>query len=80
MANTGLAIRAKLATQVLVRGLVIVDLDGISDITPSVADEAFGKLAEKFGLERFERTVIFRGGTTLASRLISFVMKTRLKS
>jgi len=78
--EAGLAIRAELATQALVRGSVIVDLDGISDITPSVADEAFGKLAEKMGLETFERTITFRGGTTLASRLIEFVMKTRLKS
>lgn len=78
--EAGLAIRAELATQALVRGLVIVDLDGISDITPSVADEAFGKLAEKMGLETFERTITFRGGTSLVLRLIEFVMKTRLKS
>jgi len=77
--ETGLAIRAELATQALIRGAVVVDLDGISDITPSVADEAFGKLAEKLGLETFERTVTFRGGTSLATRLIDFVMKTRIK-
>lgn len=77
--EAGLAIRAELATLALVRGSVIVDLDGISDITPSVADEAFGKLAEKMGLETFERTIIFRGGSSLAMRLIDFVLKTRLK-
>lgn len=78
--EAGLAIRAEIATLALVRGTVIVNLDGISDITPSVADEAFGKLAEKMGLETFERTITFHGGTTLALRLIEFVLKTRLKS
>jgi len=77
--EAGLAIRAELATLALVNGSVIVDLDGISDITPSVADEAFGKLAEKMGLETFERTITFRGGSSLAMRLIEFVLKTRLK-
>ena len=77
--ETGLAVRAELATQILLRRRVIVDLDGISDITPSVADEAFAKLAEGLGLETFEMSVEFRGGTSLAKRLIDFVMKTRLK-
>jgi len=60
-------------------GKVIIDLDGISDITPSVADEAFAKLAEGIGLEAFEKAVSFKGGTNLARRLVDFVMKTRIR-
>jgi hypothetical protein len=77
--DVGLAVRAELATRLLQAKSVIVDLDGISDITPSVADEAFGKLAAGLGVENFQTTVAFRGGSSIARRLIEFVVKNRVK-
>jgi|DewCreStandDraft_4_1066084.scaffolds.fasta_scaffold08058_6 hypothetical protein len=77
--EAGLAIRAELATRLLGGEAVTVNLDGISDITPSVADEAFAKLAERIGLEAFNRVVVFSGGSSLVRRLIDFVMKARIK-
>ncbi len=77
--DVGLAIRAELATRLVQHGSVSVDLDGISDITPSVADEVFGKLALALGMERFAKVVLLRGGSSLARRLIEFVVKNRVK-
>lgn len=77
--EAGLAVRVELATRLLVADRVAVDMGGVSDITPSVADEAFAKLAEQVGLEAFEKMVSFKGGTSLAKRLVEFVMKTRIK-
>ena len=75
----GLAVRADLATRLLRFEKVIVDLDGVADLTPSVADEAFGKLAEGLGHDVFSVAVEFKGGSNLINRLIDFVIKTRLK-
>lgn len=78
--EAGVAIRADLATRLIGAGKVVVVLDGVTDITPSVADEAFAKLAEAIGWEDFQSRVQFRGGSPVMSRLIEFVMKTRAKS
>jgi hypothetical protein len=78
--ETGLAIRAELAT-LLVDGTVVeVDLDGVDDITPSVADECFGKLAARLGEQKFRTRIVFRGGVPLLHRLIDFVVANRLKA
>jgi hypothetical protein len=77
--EVGLAIRAEIATRLLGFERVTVNLDGISDITPSVADEAFAKLAERLGGENFRKVVVFEGGTSLTRRLIEFVIKTRAR-
>ena len=64
--EVGIAIRAEIAT-ILARDSSVrvqVTLDGITDITPSVADECFGKLAESLGFETFERRVILAGRPT----------------
>jgi STAS-like domain of unknown function (DUF4325) len=76
----GLAIRADIATRLLRYERIEVNLEGVSDLTPSVADEAFGKLAEALGYDVFAEAVIFIGGTTLINRLIGFVIKTRISS
>lgn len=75
----GLAVRAEIATKLLKFEKVVVVLDGIADLTPSVADEAFGKLAEGLGHEVFGLAVEFKGGSNLVNRLIDFVIKTRLQ-
>jgi len=77
--DSALAIRAELATLLVDGAVVEVDLDGVEDITPSVADECFGKLAIRMGDAKFRTRVIFRGGPPLLHRLIDFVVANRLK-
>lgn len=74
----GIAVRAEIATALLKDpGIIRVNLNDVTDITPSVADEAFGKLAEALGLEEFGRRVILAGGSPLMSRLIALVVSKR---
>ena len=74
----GIAIRADLAT-VLASGVTVkVILDGVTDITPSVGDECFGKLAQSIGLEAFRQRIILAGGSPLMSRLIELVVANRI--
>jgi hypothetical protein len=75
--ETGLAIRAELATLLADGSRIVINLDGVEDITPSVADECFGKLAERLGLSKFRHRIEFSGGTTLMHRLIDFVLAQR---
>ena len=75
--ESGVIIRADLATKLARGDRVSISLDEISDITPSVADEAFGKLAEGIGFDDFSKRVSLEGGTQLIQRLIEFVVKTR---
>ena len=77
--ETGLMVRAELATLLADGSDVEVDLDGVEDITPSVADECFGKLAARLGKAKFGSRVLIRGGTPILHRLIDFVVATRLK-
>ena len=48
-----------------------------TDITPSVADVAFGKLAQVIGQDTFQKRVHISGTTQLANKLVNFVLKTR---
>lgn len=77
--EVGVAIRADLGTALASGSKVKVVLDDIDDITPSVADECFGKLAESMGKSEFEARIILAGGQRLVSRLIEFVVSRRLK-
>ena len=74
----GIAIRADIATALAGGDRVKVVLEDIEDITPSVADECFGRLAESLGKEAFDRRVILAGGSQLIQRLIQFVIQNRL--
>jgi|TARA_Y100000310_G_scaffold314840_1_gene364630 hypothetical protein len=74
----GVDIRADVATALARGARVKVVLEDIEDITPSVADECFGKLAEALGKEAFEKRVILAGGSRLIQRLIQFVIDNRL--
>lgn len=76
--DQGIAIRADVAT-ILARNVKVkAILDEIEDITPSVADECFGKLAESLGREVFNNKVIFVGGSQLMQRLVKLVVENRL--
>ena len=76
--EVGITIRADIATILSSGTKVKVILDGIDDLTPSVADECFGKLAESMGEERFRQYIVLAGGQPLVQRLIGFVIKNRL--
>jgi hypothetical protein len=78
--EAGTAIRADIAGYLAAGYTIEVSLSDVSDITPSVADEAFGKLAEAIGFTVFEEKVKITGGTRLAQRLVNFVLKTRNRS
>lgn len=78
--EAGTAVRADLAGYLAAGNRVVVSLDGVSDITPSVADEAFGKLAEVIGFDSFSEQVSFEGGASVVRRLVEFVIKTRSRS
>ena len=75
--DAGTAIRADIASWLAAGTNVVVSLDDVTDITPSLADEAFAKLAETMGFTSFESRVQIEGGTQLAQRLVRFVVKTR---
>ena len=75
--DAGTAVRADIAGYLAAGYQVEVSLEDVSDITPSVADEAFAKLAETIGHSAFGAKVTFVGGTQIAHRLIDFVLKTR---
>jgi hypothetical protein len=75
--EAGTAIRADMASYLAAGYTVRAVLDGVSDITPSVADEAFAKLAEILGHDDFESKIEIVGGSSIARRLIAFVLQTR---
>ena len=75
--EAGTTIRADVASLLATGRRVVVGLGGIEDITPSCADEAFGKLAEVIGFADLNSRVKFEGGQLIAHRLIEFVLKTR---
>lgn len=77
--DAGVTVRAEVAMMLANSQTVTVDLGGIEDITPSVADECFGKLAERLGLDVFRSRVRFEGGTPLIHRLLDFVLSQRGK-
>jgi hypothetical protein len=58
--------------------LVIVDLAGVEDMTPSFADECFGKLSEAAGEDITRSKVQIMNGDTFAS-LIAGVVRVRLQ-
>ena len=54
-----------------------VSFEGVTDITPSVVDESFGKLALEMGFDEFSQRVQLVNRSRLIERLIEFVLKTR---
>jgi STAS-like domain of unknown function (DUF4325) len=57
---------------------VVLDLTGIEDMTPSFADECFGKLSEQLGEDVTERGVRIVNGDQFRS-LINAVTRIRLQ-
>ncbi len=76
--EVGVTIRADMATILASGRKINLSLEGVEDLTPSVADECFGKLAESMGEESFRDRVSLVGGHPLLQRLVEFVIRTRL--
>lgn len=76
--ETGIALRADIATALAGGGIVAVQLQGVEDVTPSVADECFGKLAASLGRDEFDRRVRLTGASALMLRLIQLVVVNRV--
>lgn len=75
--EAGTTIRADVASLLASGKRIVVGLGGVDDITPSCADEAFGKLGEVIGFSDLRNRIKFEGGSPMAHRLIEFVLKTR---
>lgn len=74
----GIVIRTLVEAALKEHGGAVVDLAGVADMSPSFADECFGKLAEQLGAEAFASTVIISGGAEFKP-LIDGVVRLRLQ-
>ena len=75
--EAGTIIRADLAMKLINSDQIRVSFADITDITPSVVDEAFGKLALEMGFDEFSQRVQLVDQSRLIERLTDFVLKTR---
>jgi len=79
--DIGSTIRYDLAMKLASGAILIIDMGGVIDITPSVADECFGKLAESLAEQNIEfRTRVFFQNTSKATfGLINLTIGLRTK-
>ena len=65
-------------TELLARhGSISVSLEGV-ELTPSFADECFGRLLLELGEERFRGSLRIHGGSQAVRRLVNQVLRSRL--
>jgi hypothetical protein len=57
---------------------VLIDFSGITSITHSFADEAFGELVSTLGLDTFRRRTHFAGANEDIKAIIRFVIAERI--
>ena len=57
---------------------LVIDFEGIVAMTPSFADECFGKLAQRIGAERFRASVTLTGANETLHVLLNSVLRRRL--
>lgn len=57
---------------------VIVDFEGISQITQSCADEIFGKLVLEIGLSKFKKCIKIKNTDEVTSVIIKYTISKRL--
>jgi hypothetical protein len=55
-----------------------LDLDGVELITPSFADECFGKLLKELGQKDFRSRLQLRGGAPAVQQIVNHVLRVRL--
>lgn len=74
----GIEVRTRIEESLRDGHSVVVDLAGIEDMTPSFADECFGKLSEELGTDVTEGRISVTNGEQFRS-LISAVTRVRLQ-
>jgi len=75
---------AKHLQKVLARALqkaekIRLSFKGVMVLTPSFADEAFGKLAEQFGLDPLNKLLEFKDVSEYVAQRINYAVDSRLK-
>jgi len=76
----GVRVRAKLET--LVNGLaqddrLVIDFEGVQVMTPSFADECFGKLAQGMGFATFRQRITLIGANETNRILVNAILAER---
>ncbi len=56
---------------------LVIDFSGVEVMTPSFADECFGKLAERVGFQNFRNSVSLTGGSETVRALVNSVLAQR---
>lgn len=74
----GIQVHSKIESALEEGRLVIVDCEGLQDMTPSFADETFGKLSEQLREDVTVRRIRIANGEQFAA-LISAVVRIRLQ-
>lgn len=59
---------------------IAIDFAGVDVMTPSFADECFGKLAERLGANRFRQSISLNGADETIRTLINSVLAERLST
>ncbi len=60
--------------------MVAIDFSGVAVMTPSFADECFGKLAQELGIDEFKKRIRLRGADETIRVLMNFVLSERLST
>jgi len=58
---------------------VAINFQGVSEMTPSFADEAFGRLLLELGPTVFKQKVLLKSATVELRRLVNYVLAHREK-
>jgi len=74
----GKAARGWLRGLLELHGGIELGFDGVEVLTPSFADEVFGKLLDELGEDRFRQTIRFSGGTSEVRTLVNQILRIRL--
>jgi hypothetical protein len=58
--------------------VLTIDFDGVEVMTPSFADECFGKFAERIGLRDFRQSVSLVGANETIRTLVNSILAKRI--
>jgi hypothetical protein len=77
--DQGKIVREDLRSKIDSGAIVTIEFEGVSELTPSFADEALGRLLLEIGPDRFKSNVILRSATLDVRRLVNKVLAHREK-
>ncbi len=77
--DQGKIVRDDLRFEIDSGALVTIEFEGVSELTPSFADEALGRLLLEIGPDRFKKQVVLRSATLDIRRLVNKVLAHREK-